>query len=247
MNVVSIDTSTQAVAVACGSSVKDSTSHVVAQRSLHSENILTAIQTCLYGQGISPKEIDVVGVGVGPGLFTGLRVGMTAAHALAQALDIPLVSFSSLELAALSALSTDRVRTVCGKLIVAKDARRSEVYTATFENTIVDVYECTVDSISFASTLKRELSESLLSPSELVSQFEADPESCLAIDNLSTYGEFGPLVDHANVYEGTELAPASMIDVITSAHRASIHTDILTPRALYLRKSDAELSWGGAR
>src|SRR5439155_23640089 len=81
----------------------------------------------LCGQlGITLEQISGVGVGIGPGLFTGLRVGVTTAKVMAQTLRVPLIAVPSLDLLAFEVRYTDRL------VVPALDARRGEVFYATY-------------------------------------------------------------------------------------------------------------------
>jgi tRNA threonylcarbamoyladenosine biosynthesis protein TsaB len=91
-------------------------------RPAHATRLLVLVQEVLDGSGASWEDVDRIAVGVGPGGFTGLRLGIATARALAQARDCELVGVSSLE-----ALSKG-VR----PLYVAIDARRGEVFAAGF-------------------------------------------------------------------------------------------------------------------
>lgn len=93
----------------------------------HTESLLPAAAQLLGSIGASPNEIDAVVVDVGPGLFTGLRVGVATARSLAVARGLPLVGLSSLEiLASDSAIEDDELVTA------VVDARRGEVFAQTF-------------------------------------------------------------------------------------------------------------------
>ncbi|MDY6796294.1 MAG: tRNA (adenosine(37)-N6)-threonylcarbamoyltransferase complex dimerization subunit type 1 TsaB [Actinomycetota bacterium] len=86
--------------------------------------VFTAVRRVMDGAGLRPCNIGTIGVGRGPGSFTGVRVAVMAAKALAHVLQIPLVAPDSLEVLAMSAVEeADYVTPVL-------DARRGEVYTA---------------------------------------------------------------------------------------------------------------------
>lgn len=92
----------------------------------HAEFLMPAIdQLCRTG-GVRPTDLDAVVVDVGPGLFTGLRVGISAANSIALARGIPIVGVTSLEVLAYPH------RRVPGVVAAVVDARRSEIYWATF-------------------------------------------------------------------------------------------------------------------
>ncbi|OQX86047.1 MAG: tRNA (adenosine(37)-N6)-threonylcarbamoyltransferase complex dimerization subunit type 1 TsaB, partial [Candidatus Latescibacteria bacterium 4484_7] len=92
----------------------------------HSATLMPAIDRCFAMSKLSPKEIALIGVVIGPGSFTGLRIGLATAKAFAASLKCPVVPVTSLEtLAAAFPFST--------KLIVPLiDARRREVYGAVY-------------------------------------------------------------------------------------------------------------------
>lgn len=94
------------------------------QTSSHAEVLAPAVQRLLTGAGVTGTDLDGVVVGVGPGPFTGLRVGLALAHALAEAWDKPLHGICSLDSLALRATDAG----IDGEFLVATDARRREVY-----------------------------------------------------------------------------------------------------------------------
>lgn len=93
----------------------------------HSRRLFLEIEGALRDAGRSREEITAVAVTIGPGSFTGLRIGLSAAKGLCLALDVPLVTVSTLEVLAARLPWADRP--VCAVL----DARRGEVYTASYD------------------------------------------------------------------------------------------------------------------
>jgi tRNA threonylcarbamoyladenosine biosynthesis protein TsaB len=88
----------------------------------HSETLLTSVCEVLERAGTTLASVGLIAVGLGPGTWTGLRVGITTAKALAYALAVPVIGISTLDAIAAGATDYD------GKLVVIVDARRSEVY-----------------------------------------------------------------------------------------------------------------------
>jgi tRNA threonylcarbamoyl adenosine modification protein YeaZ len=108
---------------------------VVAERSSdqpmkHGEQLAPLIEQCLADGGIVRQDVTAVAVGVGPGPFTGLRVGLVTARTLAWALDIPVYGVCTLDVLAVEAVEAGAVEV---DFVVATDARRKEVYLATFD------------------------------------------------------------------------------------------------------------------
>src|SRR5690606_37262948 len=92
----------------------------------HAEKLHVFIDEVLTESGVSKNQIDAIAVSKGPGSYTGLRIGVSAAKGLYYALDIPLISISTLEALALQVENPD------GYIIPMIDARRMEVFTAVF-------------------------------------------------------------------------------------------------------------------
>ena len=87
---------------------------------------MPAIEFVCRQTDIELDEISVVAVDVGPGLFTGMRVGLAPAKAIAQALRVPMIGISSLDLLAFPCRHTDRV------VVPVIDARKGEVFYAMY-------------------------------------------------------------------------------------------------------------------
>ncbi len=96
-------------------------------RSTHSEKLLKQIDLLLAEAGWPLTDIELLAVVVGPGSFTGLRIGLATVKGLAQTLNVPVASVSALEVSALGFPSEDVP--VCAFL----DARKKEVYTQIFK------------------------------------------------------------------------------------------------------------------
>jgi len=100
---------------------------------LHAELLNVLVSETLTEAGITAKDLAGVAVGIGPGPFTGLRIGIAAARALAFALDIPLYGVGSLDALALQALEQLKLELPpAAEIVVVTDARRREVYWAVY-------------------------------------------------------------------------------------------------------------------
>jgi tRNA threonylcarbamoyladenosine biosynthesis protein TsaB len=97
----------------------------LAERPAHAAELLPAIHDVMARAGVAYRDLDAIAVGRGPGTFTGLRIGVATARALAKANGLPLRGVSSL--AALAAGMPD------GPRLPLIDAKRGEVYGALFE------------------------------------------------------------------------------------------------------------------
>jgi tRNA threonylcarbamoyladenosine biosynthesis protein TsaB len=100
------------------------------ERPRHATRLMPLIVGVLERAATSWSEVDRIAVGIGPGTFTGLRIGIATARALSRALEIPLVGVSTLESLALNGLSgVDEPRGV-DPILAVLDARRGEVFAA---------------------------------------------------------------------------------------------------------------------
>ncbi|MGP2570848.1 tRNA (adenosine(37)-N6)-threonylcarbamoyltransferase complex dimerization subunit type 1 TsaB [Ornithobacterium rhinotracheale] len=94
----------------------------------HAEKLHRFMQWALEAEDLSFEDLDAVCVSKGPGSYTGLRIGVSAAKGLCFSLNIPLLSLNSLEILARSVENENNA----DYIIPMIDARRKEVYTATF-------------------------------------------------------------------------------------------------------------------
>jgi tRNA threonylcarbamoyladenosine biosynthesis protein TsaB len=107
----------------------------------HSEMLHPLIKEALLESKLTIKEIEAIAVGKGPGSYTGLRIGVSAAKGLCFANDIPLISINSLEILAHST-TIDK-----GYIIPMIDARRMEVYSAIYDESYTLIRETKADII----------------------------------------------------------------------------------------------------
>jgi tRNA threonylcarbamoyladenosine biosynthesis protein TsaB len=129
---LAFDTSSAAVTVALASptgEVLASSSTVDALR--HGELLAPAIAAALATAGCTPRDLTRIAVGVGPGPFTGLRVGLVTARTMADVLGIEVVGVCSLDILALQS-------PVDQPVAVATDARRKEIYWALYDSPAAD-------------------------------------------------------------------------------------------------------------
>ncbi len=128
MNLLAIETATESCSVAllCGERMI-ARSELAPRR--HAELLLPMCEAVLAEAGLARRDLDALGVGCGPGAFTGVRLAISAAQGIALALDIPVVPVSSL--AALAMQAPDDT----GSILAVIDARMGEIYAGTFRRT----------------------------------------------------------------------------------------------------------------
>lgn len=128
MNIVAIETATPACAVGVRTATGVEVTRVLDHARRHTEALTGAMKGLFDEVGLTPREVDRVVVDRGPGLFTGLRVGIATAIAFSQALDCELVGVTSLEMLAGGAFDSG----VRGTLFASVDGRRGEIFVQSF-------------------------------------------------------------------------------------------------------------------
>jgi tRNA threonylcarbamoyladenosine biosynthesis protein TsaB len=124
MLILGIETATEQVSVAIGGHEGVLGLVEVCRGRRHAETRAPAIEFVCSQADVRLDEISVVAVDVGPGLFTGMRVGLASAKALAQALRVPMIGMSSLDLLAYPLRHTGRT------VVAVIDARKGELFYA---------------------------------------------------------------------------------------------------------------------
>ncbi len=207
MLVLALDTSTPAVTAALGE-VTDAGMKGIAERRTvdpraHGERLAPQVQLVLDDAGVRPRELSAIVAGTGPGPFTGLRVGLATAAAMGQALGIPAYGIYSLDALGRAAGP--------GRVLVATDARRREVYFATYADGV------------------RVTGPDVAKPTDvLVEADRAVGEGALKYSEV-----FGVPIDDRLLYPSGE----ALIALAAEQVRRRAPGDPLTP--LYLRRPDA--------
>ncbi len=128
---LSFDTATPLVSVALHDGDDVVAERVSEAAMKHGEHLAPLIAAVMSDVGIVRQDLTAIAVGVGPGPFTGLRVGLVTARTLGFVLEIPVYGVCSLDVLAIEAVDTGAVS---GDFLVATDARRKEVYLASYDN-----------------------------------------------------------------------------------------------------------------
>ena len=118
----------------------------------HAERLHVFIDETLREANIERSELEAIAVSKGPGSYTGLRIGVSAAKGLCYALDIPLISVSTLEALAY------QVNVDNGVIVPMLDARRMEVYSAIYSSNLKQVRDIEaqiLDESSFTQELSK--------------------------------------------------------------------------------------------
>lgn len=225
MLILGIETSTprSSVALSDETSVVASASLGVPQR--HGEFLAPAIAFCLQQAGAAAADVTGVTVGLGPGLFTGLRVGIATAKTFAAARNLPVVGLSGLDVLAF------RSRYVRRRICAALDARRGEVFWAFYLPAPGGVQRLSEPRVGRID--------------ELVAEIDEAGDHCLVVgDGAHRYHEE---LAHADAdIAGLDVAWPDAADLTQLAVPRFIREE--TGRAgelepIYLRTADARIGW----
>ena len=226
MLILGIETATMQVGCAIAGHEGVRASFHAAHRRRHVETLVPAIEFVCRQADVALSEIGAVTVDVGPGLFSGLRVGVVAAKAMAQALRIPVIGVPSLDLLAFPVRHTSRL------IVAAVDARRGELYYAFYRQV--------------PGGAQRLSPYRLGTPEELLSELVAVGEDCLFVgDGALRYPELLQELSGAES-GGPATAYPSAAALVELAHPLALREEFVPSwelEPLYLRKSDAEINW----
>jgi tRNA threonylcarbamoyladenosine biosynthesis protein TsaB len=150
MTILGIETSTAVCSVGLANEFDMQAERSIVETHIHSEKLLTLIQELCDEQKIKLSQLDGVAVSIGPGSFTGLRIGLSTAKGLCFALEKPLIAvptFLSI------AKSVTRSNPECARIVVCIDAKQREYYIGVYENnngTVREVLAVHIGSLSSA-------------------------------------------------------------------------------------------------
>ncbi|MGD9753425.1 MAG: tRNA (adenosine(37)-N6)-threonylcarbamoyltransferase complex dimerization subunit type 1 TsaB [Acidimicrobiia bacterium] len=227
MLVLGIETSSTQVSCAIGGYEGVRAAAQVNRDQRHAELLAPMIAQVCRAADVRYRDLGAIAVGVGPGLFTGLRVGLATAKAMALALRIPMIGVGSLDLLAFPVRLSPRT------IVAVMDARRSEVFAASYRAT--------------PGGLQRLDEAAVWSPLELAGELDAhaDGPHLLVGDGALRYAE------HFADLKGVELADRALAHpsawaLVQLAHAQAVREEFVAPEEIhptYLRKPDAEANW----
>lgn len=227
---VAIETATETVGVAVRRGDGLRAELTLTGRRRHVESLTPALEHLLAQVGLEVGEVHAVAVDLGPGLFTGLRVGVAAAKGLAQALGIGIVGATSLDILLVAAADAGHR----GPIVAAVDARRGEVFAAL----------ATIDPSGVVSAGLPQL----LTPGDLASTLqELDGEPMLAIgDGSQRYADVIEAVPGVHCVRSAFAwpPPSTLLDMAAARLEAG-ETPVTPERVvpLYMREADAKVNF----
>lgn len=226
MLILGIETATQQVSVAIGGHEGVLGQVEISRGRRHAETLVPAIEFLCAQTDVRTDEFGAIAVDIGPGLFTGMRVGIAAAKAMAQALRVPMIGISSLDLLAFPLRYADRT------IAAVIDARKGEVFYAFYRPVPGGVQRVTEPRVGKVD--------------ELVADLLARDQNAICVgDGALRYRDE---IDGGKRCEFAEqfLSQPSAAPLVQLAHAKALREDWVNPRDIqpvYLRAPDAQINW----
>jgi tRNA threonylcarbamoyladenosine biosynthesis protein TsaB len=236
---VAIETATETVGVAVRTDAGMVAEFALTGRRRHVETLTPALAHLLDQLGLTPRDLGVVAVDIGPGLFTGLRVGVAAAKGLAQALGIGVVTATSLDVLTAGAAASGHT----GLVLACIDARRGEVFAA--------VYDVAAGEGPGTPSSRARVRAGLFTPAELSAVLEhLGGAPVIAVgDGAQRYADVLRAVDGVSVVRPALSfpSPAALLDIARAQLTAGVspvEPGSVVP--LYMREADARINYARA-
>jgi tRNA threonylcarbamoyladenosine biosynthesis protein TsaB len=244
MKILAIETSTMLGGIA----VADDSAGLIAEvrlnvKSTHSERLMTEISHVLQQSGLTAHDIDIFGVAIGPGSFTGLRIGLSTAKGFSYATGKPIVSVPTLEAFAWNFPYCRHP--VC----IMLDARKGEVYAALFQWTGNGFTRLMSEVSVRAEKLLEEITSGIPSlPSAKAGKEMSGEERILfAGEGALLYRTtIEGIIGEKAVFAPLEKMVPSPANVASIGMQKALKGEFSEPVSLvpvYIRRSEAEIKW----
>ncbi|MDD4493996.1 MAG: tRNA (adenosine(37)-N6)-threonylcarbamoyltransferase complex dimerization subunit type 1 TsaB [Eubacteriales bacterium] len=225
MKILAFDTSTIVATVAVCEDTKLLGEYVLNHEKKHSEKIMPMTEHLLKDLGLSPAEFDLYAASIGPGSFTGLRIGVSTVKAMAYAAKKPAAGIPTLDVLAFNAIGFNEL--ICPMI----DARNNQVYTALYKKekgSVINITEYVGVDINIVIEKVKEIGKRVMFVGE-----GAVLHSKLLLSELGESAEIMP--ENLNVPRASSVAHFAYLKAETGQLQDSFD---LVP--FYLRKSQAE-------
>lgn len=227
MKILGIDTSSLAASVSVIEDSKLICEYTINTKKTHSQKLMPMIENMLKISDINVNEIDLIAVCEGPGSFTGLRIGMATAKAIAHVNNLPIISVNSLELLAGNMNLCDK------KICSILDAQRTQVYTGQYKfenNELIELKNIDVVDIDVLLEELKNSSEEVIIVGEAVYKYL---DKIKEIENI-----YIPNLSH-NVNKASSLCSIAL-NKYNKNININNYSEIVP---LYIRKSQAEVEY----
>ncbi len=233
MRILSIDTSTPAGSVAISDGDRLLAQEQQGVAGTHADRLLASVDHLLHICGLEQEDIEAVAVAIGPGSFTGLRIGLATAKGFCLARGLPVAGVSSLASLALNG------REFSGTVVSLIDARRGEIYAAAW-------------SASARGKMRPVMKECVAAPAAVAAMLKKlKGELLLVGDGAIEYGAalLKSIGKRARMAYGTQLLPqaANLAELARPRLENGRCDDLASLVPNYVRRSDAEIGFMGKK
>ena len=193
----------------------------------HAETLMPAIEFLCRQADIEIAEFGAIAVDVGPGLFTGMRVGLAAGKAIAQALRVPMIGISSLDLLAFPLRYADRT------IAAVIDARKGELFYAFYRPVPGGVQRVTEPRVGTTDDLVADI------------MARGQDVICVGDGALRYRDEIDAEASTASSPSSSSSFP-SAAPLVQLAHARALREEWVNPweiQPMYLRAPDAQINW----
>lgn len=227
MSILAIDTATQVSSVAVLKDGKIAAELTLQGRLTHSETLMPHIEQVMQMANVTREGLTGIAVSIGPGSFTGLRIGLAAAKAMAYALNVQLVGVSTLKALACQ-IPAPGVR-----LVALLDAQKGNAYVESYHfvgTELVTLHEVTVEKITDVIERAQDINEPVILLGDAVQK---------------------KIAGKIDLPEGVTIAPpqslmprAACVAVLGAQELARGNTaNVMNLEPIYIRRSEAEVLW----
>lgn len=226
MLILGIETATEQVSVAIGGHEGVLGLVEVCRGRRHAETLAPSIEFVCAQADVRLDEISVVAVDVGPGLFTGMRVGLASAKALAQALRVPMIGMSSLDLLAYPLRHTGRT------VVAVIDARKGELFYAFYR--------------PVPGGVQRVLEPRCGTIDDLIAEVMARRDDVICVGDGALRHRDEIVAELRCEMAEQFLSRPSAAPLVQLAHARALREEWVNPweiQPLYLRLPDAQINW----
>jgi tRNA threonylcarbamoyladenosine biosynthesis protein TsaB len=228
MKILAIETATVAGSIAITDDIEGLIGEVRIDVNIaHAERLMPSIEWLLKSSQLTINEIDAFALSIGPGSFTGLRIGLSTAKGLAFATGKPIIPVPTLDALA-------RTLTYCSHLICPiLDARKNEVYAALYKWEGTECEKVEQERAVDPEKLFDMINEPVVLMGDGTKKYKQ-----LIIDKLGNNAIFAP---------PSRMSPsaATVAELAEEKFRNGITSDPVTLAPFYIRKSEAEINWKG--
>lgn len=183
----------------------------------HAENLHVFINDILKENNLNPSDLNAVSISSGPGSYTGLRIGFSAAKGLAYALQIPLISIQTLKALAVAAIKKTNAETLFCPMM---DARRMEVYCNVYDNQLNEIIPL----------------QALVLNEESIKTFDLNKPIYFFGDGMPKAKELLQTIPNSYFIDDVTASASHMIDLAYEKYQAKQFEDVAYSEPNYLKE-----------